>query len=183
MQTRTTPLRTTVLAVLAITWAAAPDIHAQTQSPPHKSPTTALLLSIGATTVPYMIMAATSSSGSGYSSDDGLSTVAILAPIMIGPAVGHFYAGNSKRGLIGVGIRGAIFGATLIAVGNGCEDSQDFFCGLGTAVIGSTAIWVSAVVDVIAAPKSAKKFNAKQPELAIVPLRGRRTGVGVRVVF
>jgi len=55
-----------------------------------KSPSTALLLSLGSTTVPM---------GSGVLMSTSAGAWVFLSGIVVGPSVGHFYAGQTARGL------------------------------------------------------------------------------------
>jgi len=69
------------------------------QSPRHyRSPTTGLLLSLGSTTVPMGLGVVTSSTGGAW---------VFLSGIVVGPSVGHFYAGQVGRGLATTGFRAA----------------------------------------------------------------------------
>ncbi|HET9707110.1 MAG TPA: hypothetical protein VFP39_02270 [Gemmatimonadales bacterium] len=70
------------------------------QAPPHyKSPTTGLLLSLGSTTIPAGVGILTSSTGGAWM---------FLGGIVVGPSVGHFYAGQVARGLGTAGLRAGI---------------------------------------------------------------------------
>src|SRR5262252_8224685 len=65
---------------------------------PRKSPTTGLLLSLGSTTIPMGTGVAMNSAGGAW---------VFLSGIVVGPSVGHFYAGQPVRGLGTAGLRAA----------------------------------------------------------------------------
>lgn len=65
---------------------------------PYKSPTTGLLLSLGSTTVPM---------GLGLVGRGTAGAWVFLGGIVVGPSVGHFYAGQVTRGLAMTGLRAA----------------------------------------------------------------------------
>ena len=145
---------------------------------PPKSPGTALLLSLGATVVPYAIATG--------SAPDQNSAIAVLA-IFVGPAVGHFYAGNWRRGFTGIGIRGVIILATGALLQDSCHDSSnpnEWLCITPAFVLAGTAFLVSMIVDITAAPGSARKYNVEHPRLTIVPLPDgprSRLGIGIQM--
>ena len=105
-------------------------------------------LSILGTLVPF-------GAGVAFNSDDVLSLL-IPVGLLVGPSVGHFYLGDVKRGLIGVGIRGGGIGAAVllaIAIGPG-----DFDRGLAVAVIGSgVAILVGSIYSFVTLDDSARE--------------------------
>lgn len=80
----------------------------RTQSPPaRKSPTGALLLSLGATVAP---MAA------GFAAQHDAGAWVFLSGVVVGPSVGHLYAGRAGRGFATIALRGvgAAVGITSI---------------------------------------------------------------------
>ena len=64
----------------------------------HKSPGTAFALSFFSTGVPI-------AAGAGMGGDGGAGV--FLFGVVVGPSVGHFYAGQVVRGLVTAGLRGA----------------------------------------------------------------------------
>lgn len=64
----------------------------------HKSPTTGLLLSLGSTTVPMGLGILGGSTGGAW---------VFLGGLVVGPSVGHIYAGQVARGLGTAGLRAA----------------------------------------------------------------------------
>ena len=65
---------------------------------PYRSPTTGFLLSFGSTTVPMGLGVLGGSTGGAW---------VFLGGIVVGPSVGHFYAGQVVRGLGTTGLRAA----------------------------------------------------------------------------
>ncbi len=161
-------------------------LPAQRDSSTHdKSPGTALALSLGATTLPYLF--ATMGSRNNYDGGNQGSDLLVLA-LFAGPAVGHFYAGQPGRGLTGVGVCLGLTGAmVLLAQSDALGDcGSEWICIPPGLVFGAVAILTSAVVDIAAAPGSARKTNAEHAHVALVPLRdGPRTrlGVGMQLKF
>jgi hypothetical protein len=177
--------RSTAIALLLLAGIPA-YLPAQRDSVTHdKSPGTALALSLGATTVPYLF-AAIANRGN----DDGgneVSDLLVLA-LFAGPAVGHFYAGQPGRGLTGVGVRIGITGAMALLGPSGAlgDCRNQWVCLPPGLVIGALAVMASAIVDIAAAPGSARKTNAERAHLVLVPLRdGPRSqlGVGMQLRF
>ncbi|MBL7996125.1 hypothetical protein JNM05_12200 [bacterium] len=140
-----------------------------------KSPSNAFLLSVGSTMIPILI---------GINKED---LVLVAAGSLIGPSIGNFYAGGTKRGINGILLRGA--GAIMSVAGilvyfsSGNETLNDegdydyghdgetlFYAGL--AVIGISAVW-----DIVKAPTSAREYNKKHG-LSFSPLYDplRKTG-------
>jgi hypothetical protein len=64
----------------------------------HKSPGTAFALSFFSTAVPVAV-------GAGMGNGGGAGV--FLGGVVVGPSVGHFYAGQVTRGLVTAGLRGA----------------------------------------------------------------------------
>jgi len=142
-----------------------------------KSPSTALALSLGATALPYVVNAMANRHGGSGSTE--LAMFAILA----GPAVGHFYAGQPNRALTGMVVRAGLLGATALLAQGDCEG---FLCIPPGVIIGGLALTAAMIVDIAAAPGSARKFNSKHARVAIVPLQDgphTRLGVGMQVRF
>src|SRR5579872_6134694 len=81
--------------------AAAAQLSAQSTvaaMPSVKSPSTAFMLSLAATAIPFAIAAKT---GNGGASSGEL----VLFSMIIGPSIGHFYASQSGRAFAGIGVR------------------------------------------------------------------------------
>jgi hypothetical protein len=167
------PTRAAILLLASLTAA----LPAQSDSLPHpKSPRTALLLSLGATVVPYAIA----------EQGQDQNTALAVAAILVGPAVGHFYAGKPGRGLVGMGIRVGVTAVTVGVAQLACHDPQEWSCLGATLAFTGAAVLGSMVVDIAAAPGSARRSNEERARLAILPLRGGahpRLGIGVRLGF
>ncbi len=126
-------------------------VHAQEVKNP-KSETTALLWSLGATTIPAMFA---------YLSREEVNPLIPIIPgIIIGPSAGHFYSEQWGRGIQSVAYRAVIgsVGAFLSFAAafeeNGSESNV-------YAVIGVTGAFlvISALHDIFTAPSSARKYN------------------------
>jgi len=177
-------VRSTAIATLLLAGTLT-RLPAQSDSLPHtKSPQTAFLLSLGATVIPYAIAGATYSDNQ----DPKLAAWAIF----FGPAVGHFYAGNSNQAWKGIGIRaGVAVAATAVGfsscTGNNFDDDWD--CGSTVFAIGGLVILASDIYDIATAGRSAREHNAKLAHpvsMIMVPLSNgvkTRMGVGMKVEF
>lgn len=143
---------------------------------PHKSAATAFALSLAGTAVPLII-----ERGKAHP-DAGVIAIAILA----GPAIGHLYAGQGERASAGLAIRGAILGFTALgAAGGGCANGP-WICIPPAVIAGVIAEGVAMIVDIVAAPSSARKWNRGQVEAFLTPLPGRehtRVGVGLKMAI
>ena len=100
---------------------------------------------------------------------DGRTTTALgITAYLAGPSIGHFYAGESGRAWIGIGVRGLIgIGtaaafASLIAEGSS-NDSEALSIGLLTAGV------AAMVVDIVTAPGSARAHNEKVRRMSLGP--------------
>ncbi len=127
-------------------------------APSLKSGKTALLLSLLGTAVP---LAATlpfiwESSGTSLAHT---SAVVGVGAIVIGPSLGHFYAGRPGRAFGGIGLRvlaGA--GVAVAGLGSGAEGgatSGQAALGVAGAIVGAA----SAIWDIASAPHSARVHN------------------------
>jgi len=120
----------------------------------------------------------------------GLGTLAMAVPVVnfvaipAGPALGHFYAGNTRQAWIGIGIRGGAFvsGVTLailsaLSAGTTSNDRTETYLGGMLAVI-----LISAVYDTATAPAAARRYNrAHGLRMSVVPMVGQQPGVRLAV--
>ena len=166
-------------AVLGDSAAAAPGTAPEEPVPGLKSGTTALLLSFLGTAVP----AAIGASQVWESQDNGdWDVVMLVGALVLGPSMGHFYAGRPGPAFVGIGIRmvaGA--GVALALVETGLEDSSSGYEALG--VVGAVIAGASLVWDIARAPHSARVYNDKlrQERMTIgMTLPGRGSGPGLR---
>lgn len=156
--------------------AAAAQLSAQSTvaaTPSVKSPSTAFMLSLAATAIPFAIAAKT---GNGGASSGGL----VLFSMIVGPSIGHFYASQSGRAFAGIGVRVGIALLTeLTARGasGGCFDSEGI-CFPTTLVVGAIAEGVAMIADIVTAPHSANLTNEKRVMAYLTPLPAGADGHG-----
>lgn len=161
------------------------SMPAEEQIPGMKSETTALLLSLLGTVVP---MAMSAPFVHGGSSEEGSDTAdfVFLGALVLGPSLGHFYAGRPLRALAGIGVRTACLFATAagLALSWDSESTGGAALLVGGLIIGGAA----AVWDIIGAPQSARVHNDRLREeehrVSIFPaLTPRGVGLSVNVSF
>lgn len=122
-----------------------------------KSEGTAQLLSFGSTAIPLMIT---------YIVKDRQGTwVGVPLGLVIGPSIGHFYAGQTGRVLKGILIRGVVapaigFGSMYVFVfSSNCQEMECLGAVVaGIGVAGGIAV-ISAIDDILTAPASVRKYN------------------------
>ena len=128
----------------------------------------------------------------------------LLAPafgagIIVGPAAGHFYAGNSERAWKGIGTRAGAAAAPILlaeaATLGGNDGAAEGFQGLGVFLLsGAVAVGVigySAIRDIATADDSAREYNrAHGPtsaNLRVAPTiggpQGEQVGLTMQVEF
>lgn len=145
----------TVALVLALFWTAVAQENSSADAA--KSHGAAMRLSLFGTLGPMLIGAALTPGSEGNIEEIAVFTLAGMA---FGPGLGHAYAGNSRRFLLGAGIRavalaGAV-GATASSYDTG--DATAFAYGGGVAL----AVYLaSAVYDIATTGKSVDKYNDK----------------------
>jgi len=92
------------------------------------------------------------------------SVVLSLSGFIIGPSVGHFYAGNSARGKQSMGLR-TVFalvgvGGTFMGLANlQHEDFDAAKAGATIAIASGICILGSSAYDIITCPQSVEKYN------------------------
>ncbi len=116
-----------------------------------KSPRRALLLSLGGTLAMGV-------------------PIVNLAALPLGPALGHFYAGNDHQAWVGIGIRtGAIAGAMLLIMGAALDGSKSTPATIDRYLYGATAVILgSAIYDIATAPAAARRANERLGISALV---------------
>lgn len=142
-----------------------------------KSGSTAFLLSFLGTAVPIgsAVLAASRA-------QDGSAGALILGGYMLGPSLGHFYAGRPGRAFAGIGIRTIALiglGAAIVATWNNDNSAGD---ALGGASVALGTIF--ALADIVDASRSARLHNEKVPRnrLTITPAAiGSMRAPGLRV--
>jgi hypothetical protein len=131
--------------------------------PGTKSGTTALLWSFLGTAAPAAaclpFVWAPNKGGLGDAAAVGLA-----GALLVGPSLGHFYAGRPGRAFAGVGLR-TLAGAA-VAVGlaagiseGGSTEGSNALAAVGAVVGGAVVVW-----DIVSAPKSAKLHNQELRE-------------------
>lgn len=142
-----------------------------------KSPMAAGLLSFGATVGVPILAAAMYGDSDGDHNEDEMLTI-MTTSALIGPSIGHLYAG--KLITPGLGVRAVGYLLTMAAF-----ESSSGEDGLGLAVIGISCIVGGAIHDIATAGRSAREYNfehAKRtlaPTLAPVTTNGQTAGVQV----
>ena len=144
-----------------------------------KSPKTALLWSLLGTALP---VAASAPFVWTPAAPDGAG-ILLVGALVIGPSLGHFYAGRPGRAFAGIGVR--ILGGAGLAVGSlasiaesGATNGSTAIAAIG-AIVGGAAI----LFDIIRAPHSAQVHNDRVREgrfgFGITPSLGAG-GLGLR---
>lgn len=130
----------------------------------------ALAISLAATVTPILLGGALSS---GDTEEFGLTIG--LAGLVLGPSTGHFYAGQTGRGLTGIGIRAAIVVGGAYLVSSATEEQDPFSRGFGVAVgimaVSAVAL-VHGIYDIFTTPSSVRKYNEslmKKNTLRMIP--------------
>lgn len=100
----------------------------------------------------------------------------LYAGMAAGMAAGHFYAGDPRRALIGLGIRGAAMG--FIAWGNSQNDS-DFSIDEPGYLLGLPLLLAGTAYSLVTTPRSVADFNARA--VAVMPGLGPGGGAAVTV--
>jgi hypothetical protein len=139
--------------------------------PEDRNPATALSLSVLGTASGLGLMAA------GASTDSGGVTLLGFATILVGPSMGHFYAGEHGRGLALTGIRAA--GAGVVVGGAfwlliDCVAFLGTECkgGTGPAIMmatGSAVVTGATLYSIYDAPRAARRQNARGRRLVLTP--------------
>jgi hypothetical protein len=160
--------------------------HAQAESPGAKSEAAALRWSLGGTVIPVVLgIAATAVMASGESQGGEVGGLyPAIAGVIVGPALGHFYAGRPGRAGMGIllraGVMAAATGAAVAICIEDCTSGQETGA-LAVFVMGATVAALSAVADIAAAPRSARRYN--ETHLSVTPVIDPRRGVGFVVVL
>ncbi|HYR53042.1 MAG TPA: hypothetical protein VET83_10575 [Candidatus Dormibacteraeota bacterium] len=135
-------------------WAARSTVGAG--EPGSRSASKAFLFSFLGTAVPIGVGSAIASSGE-INLDDAGPTSLVLGGFVVGPSLGHFYAGKSGRALAGIGIRTAAILGMAVSVGESWDHQST-----GADVLGGVSLGVgcaSVIFDIATAGNSAKKHN------------------------
>ncbi len=174
-----------VIAVMALTPSIAsadevapppPPMQATTVQPEEwKSPLVAMLLSVGATGVPIAAAAAVFRDDDGNGQyPDALWAIGGVA-VLIGPSVGHWYAG--KYFTLGLVARATGFALGAFAVnGRGHEDDK-----LGALLVGGACLVGGAIYDLATADRSAREYNFEHAKKLLPTVAPVASGTGVQI--
>ena len=152
-----------------------------------KSPGTATGLSFAGLVVPIGISAMVLSSGSGGGSGDVGLGVLIVAGTILGPGLGHAYAGESGRFWRGAGLRTLSWGVMIGAAALAWDGSNEG--GSAILALGSMSLYVaSTIYDLATAGDSASRHNEKlaSHKVSVEPVwapRDQTVGIRVAVGF
>lgn len=156
-----------------------------------KSEGTATLLSLGATTGGFLLLA---SAGKQQDGGGEMATLGVLA-LMIGPSAGHIYAGETGhavgmslvRGGAAIAFVAGIVKATTAYSGSDCidwcEGSRDSDNGATLMWVGGLTFVAATVYDIIDAPRAAHRRNLKERQYSVAPMivgsaTSRTPGIG-----
>jgi hypothetical protein len=143
--------------------------------PGAKSGTTAFAWSFFGTALPIGAALAMSSDDV---DDQVVAGFTMIGALVLGPSLGHFYAGRSGRALTGIGLRTlALAGLTAgaAATWNGDSDAGSAAAYAGVALGGAVVLW-----DIVRAPHSAKVRNEQRRRSAAVAPVLSPDGSGIR---
>lgn len=169
-----------------------PAIASSSGGPDEKSPATALNLALLGTGTGFGMMVA----GARWELE-GLS-LAGFAVTLIGPSAGHFYAGETGRGLAHTGLRAGAVAAIVVGAAWGLvdclgatdEETCDLSPGATVAIAGGVAVGVGSMVySLYDAPRAARRHNARvgarARQLYVVPApmagTGQSSGFGLQL--
>ena len=135
-----------------------------------KSEGRALAISLVATATP-VVLGGTLLSGN--NEEAGLTLA--LGGLIAGPSFGHFYAGQTGRGLKGIGIRAAIVIGGAYLVSSSTEelhpDCKGFSAGVGIIAVSAVTL-LYGIYDTFTTPSSVRKYNESlinEAHLRLVP--------------
>jgi len=113
-----------------------------------------------------------------------------VAAIPVGPALGHFYAGEHKRAWTGIGIRVAALAAFSAGVAMAFDEthSSSYPLTLGLILAGATVALGSTLADIVDARESVWKHNLKGQGLTlnvspVVSPRSKAVGIQAQIKF
>jgi hypothetical protein len=147
-----------------------------------KSPNRAQLYSLGGTVVPTVVGA--------KAGDAELGATLVFLGLGLGPSLGHLYAENTDRALVGIGIRvgGGALGALGAAAALNSILDEDSGGGAGSLLlIGGLTVLMSGGYDIYTAGDAAREYNAAHGLNAqVAPTvgpRGEQVGLALQVSF
>lgn len=176
-----------LLAVTVSGFGIAPALVAQTPAASVSgaaSEAVAFHASLWGTVVP--LAAGIALAGTDATDPDGLPAFLLIAGgAAFGPSLGHFYAGNVRRGMTGAGIRTGVMLTTLAVVGalcDGCAEEDDAAV-LITLGVGAAAVIGLAARDIRGARASVRARSEGLSLAPWLPLGERGIGVVATLRF
>ena len=150
-------------------------VPAQETQPAFKSPQTALWMSMLGTVVPLAMTIPTVFRESSGPDDGQMEALLFLGGLVVGPSLGHFYAGRPGRAFSGMGLRivglGGLAGAFAMSWDSDSSGAEPLAL-ISLGLMATTLVW-----DIAAAPKSARIHNDKikkaQLSVGMVPVDGK----------
>lgn len=169
-------MRAAILFALVL---ASSQAHADTT--PRKSPAATTAIAIGATVLPFVAGLAIAQPS------DEVGGGLILASLVVGPSVGHWYAGEARY--VGLAARAVGIGTGILALSSGCifNDGTTGSCrGPQYALVASALVLAGGVVfDWVTAGASARRHDARASSVAgVAPMIGRdHAGISLGASF
>lgn len=164
----------TTLLVLSL-FALSPVAGQASDSTVTKSEGLALAASVAGTVAPVAV-GALLIAGTG---DPLPGAIPLVAGLVVGPSLGHFYAGNPGHGVTTMALRYAVALVTLVAadclIEDKCSDNNQHSAQVA-AIGGFSLVAAISIYDVATAPASARSHNRQRVSLSVGPARvtGRR---------
>ena len=117
-----------------------------------RSGPTALLLSVAGVAIPAF-----------WPTSSHHNATPVIAGFLVGPSLGHFYAGNKEQAMFGIVGRSAVAAVGYASAATEARScTRDcLFAGIGPIVGAAAVVTLWAVIDVIMAPRSARRHNAR----------------------
>lgn len=149
-----------------------------------RSEGTAASLSFFGTAIPFCLTLA-----AGHGGRAGWAWVSVGA-LVLGPALGHFYAGANTRAWTGIGIRVAALAAFSGGVAMAMDEMHESnpILGIGLIIGGATGLIASSLADIVDARESVRKHNLKGQGLTVnvspvVSPRSKTVGIQAQIKF
>ena len=147
----------------------APALAAQEPEPYEaKSPETARILSLLGTAAPIAL---------GLAIGESRMVTLVVGGLFLGPALGYVYAGETRRGVVGAGIRLAVLGvgaagAVVICSTGDCNTTSDggaFGAAITFLAAGVVVTTVLASVDIIRVGDRVRARNQRLAAVSVQP--------------
>ncbi len=159
-----------------------------------RSPGAAFRMSLAGTMVPFvgaMLLSGDDEDESPHTAATALGTIGMV----LGPSLGYFYGGCSRRALTGIAVRAGLLAVTAIAASKAEWPTIGVFgageegnAAAGITVLAATALGVATVVDLVRVSGTVSRQNDRRvgAAAAVTPtvhtLRGSGgVGVGLQV--